>query len=130
MRKFPLIVREFIRKAFLDLVRFEEASFCPVVELTLFKVIFVEVAEERIGVVEDRDLLQNGLIVIVESILCKVWMSLEHKGSSYVATKNRILSNKTSKIAKHQEWTHEHDYEHGTNDSTKDDLVTLFIRRP
>ena len=57
MRKFPLIVREFIRKAFLDLVRFEEASFCPVVELTLFKVIFVEVSEERIGVVEDRDLL-------------------------------------------------------------------------
>ena len=98
-------------------------------ELTLFKVIFVEVAEEGIGVVEDRDLLQNWLVVIVELILCKVWISLEHKGSSYVATKNRILSNKTSKIAKHQEWTNEHDYEHGTNNSTEDDLVTLFIRR-
>jgi hypothetical protein len=79
------------------------------VEFTLFEVVFIKAAEERIGVVEKRNLLHNGLIVILILLLNQIWNRLEYQRSRYVAAKHRILSDKATKIAKHEEWTDEHD---------------------
>jgi len=72
MRKLPLVVRVFVGETFLDLIWFEKACFSPIVELTLFEVVLVKAAEERIGVVEQGNLLHNWLIILLELFLFQI----------------------------------------------------------
>lgn len=77
---------------------------------------------------EKRNLLHYGIIVVIEVVM-KFWNGFIDQECINFAIQNWILGDQATEVAKHQEWTNKHDDENGANDSSKDNLIKLFVWR-